>query len=383
MREKPGASNQSSVRFVRSLLTALVFIAHLAAQIATESSPAAAWNNRAIQLAKSGQQDEAEAEYRAALDASHDDLTRARIASNLADLYRREDRFHDAEQAYRSALQWRQQNLPAGSAEVAYSLNNLGEIYRIEGRDWEARNLIGTAARNLQDFHPDARGLPIVLSNFGVMLGRFGEFDLAAETLRSALIGFEKLHENSSREYGVTLANLADVLGTRTPGITKDLGDAASLYDQAIGILEKLGSPATAELASALAGRGELYRRLDELDRARQTEERALDLLPPAGHALIRARILRCLGNIVADGTQPAASVRYFEQSLDIQEKTLGAAHPATATLLLDYASATQRAGNRSLSRKLRKRAQDLLTRLRTQSLSQMTVSLRDLRDNK
>jgi tetratricopeptide (TPR) repeat protein len=149
-----------------------------------------------------------------------------------------------------------------------------------------------------------------------------------------------------------------------------------------------LGSSARTELASALAGCGELYQRLGCPDNARQAEERALDLLPPTGNAPLRAQILRNLGNIVAAGAQPADAMPYFEQSLVIHEKTLGLEHPATAALLLDYSSATQRAGMKSLSRKLRRRAQDLVVSLRTQSLThlslgQMTVSLRDLRGNK
>jgi hypothetical protein len=72
----------------------------------------------------------------------------------------------------------------------------------------------------------------------------------------------------------------------------------------------------------------------------------------------------------------------YFEQSLTIYQERLGADHPVTANLLLDYASATERAGNKSLSRKLRKRAQDLLTRL-SQAPDQMTVSFRDLHNFK
>jgi hypothetical protein len=61
----------------------------------------------------------------------------------------------------------------------------------------------------------------------------------------------------------------------------------------------------------------------------------------------------------------------------------LGQDHPATARLLLDYAAATLRAGNKSLSRKLRKRAAELLARFNLQSRDNMTVSVSALRDDK
>ena len=84
-------------------------------------------------------------------------------------------------------------------------------------------------------------------------------------------------------------------------------------------------------------------------------------------------------------------SLPYFEQSLVIRDnfrarqgfrarKAFESEHFTTAALLLDYASATERAGRKPLSRKLRKRAEDLLGRINHQSPSQMTVSLSDLR---
>lgn len=378
MRGKAGASNQCSVKSARALLAAIVFIGTAAAQTPNLAPQAAVLNNRALQLANEGRNGEAEAQYRAALEAATDDLMRAKIAGNLADLYRRQDRYRDSERLYRSALEWRQKNLPASSIEVAYSLNNLGEIYRVEGRDWEARNLMGSAAHSLQQFHADAPGLPTVLSNFAVMLCRFGEFDQAEEALRSALLAYEKRGGISSREYGVTLMDLGQVLDSKN-----DLEAAVPVYKQAIGIFENLGASARIELATVLANQGELYHRLDRCDEAYQTEQRALELLRPGGDALLRAQILRNLGNILAGGAQPSDAMPYFEQSLVIQEKTLGADHPLTAALLLDYASATKRAGNKSLARKLRKRAQELIAHLRSQTLGQMTVSLRDLGQNK
>ncbi|MGP0074311.1 MAG: tetratricopeptide repeat protein [Bryobacteraceae bacterium] len=342
-------------------------------------SSAAVRNNRALRLAREGRLKEAENLLCAALvAASDDDLIRAKIARNLGELYRRQDRFSEAEGMYRSALELRRKNLPASSIEVAYSLNNLGEIYRVEGRDWEARNLMETAARNLQEFHADAPGLPIILSNLSVMLCHFGEFDRAEEFLRAVLIVYDRRQMMSSKEYGITLINLAQVLEEM-----KELRDAAPLYEQAVGIFENLGAPARTELADALAKAGGLYQRMDRNEEALQAEQRAFDLLPSQGDAVLRAQILRNLGNIVASAGKPADSVPYFEQSLLIHEKILGAVHPATANLLLDFASATQRAGEKSLSRKLRKRAQELLERLASRSPSQMTVSLRDLRENK
>jgi tetratricopeptide (TPR) repeat protein len=365
----------------RLTFLAMLFTGMVGAQSAGKDllSQAAARNNQAISLAHEGREAEAEQLYRAALGAGYeDDLARAKIANNLAALYQRQDRFREAEVMYRCELQWRQKHLAAESVEVAYSLNNLAEVYRAEGRDWEARNLMETALRTLQQFHADAPGLPSVLNNLAIVRCRFGEVDQAEELLRTALRSYDWNPDTASREYGVTLNNLGKVLETKN-----DLLAARLLYEQAIGIFEGLGAPARKDLAGALANTGVLYQRLDRIEDARQAEQRALELLRPAGDAVLRAQVLRNLGNIVARTGSPVDSLPYFEQSLSIQDKTLGQDHPATARLLLDYAAATLRAGNKSLSRKLRKRAAELVARFNLQSLDHMTVTVRALRDDK
>ncbi len=340
---------------------------------------AIARNNEATQLAGEGRDAEAEKLYLAALGAGYDDdLARAKVANNLGRLYQRQDRFLDAERMFRDALRVRLKNLPATSIEVAYSLNNLAEIYRVEGRDWEARNLMETARRDIHQSNQDAPGYPIVLSNLAVVLCRFQAFDDAEQLLRSALLSYETRSQTYTREYGVTINNLVQVLESKN-----NLDAAASLYRRAIGIFERVGAAATTDMAAALANTGELYQRVARIEEARQAEERALELLRPDQDGALRAQVLRNLGNILAKAGQPADALPYFEQSLAIQEKTLGAEHLATAGLLLDYASATRRAGNNSLARKLRKRAMELLARRNSQAFDQMTVSVQGLRASK
>jgi tetratricopeptide (TPR) repeat protein len=336
MRVNPSVGRR--LTFLAMLLSRIV-----GAQNAPEDSlsQAIARNNEAIHLAHEGREAEAEQLYRAALGAGYeDDLARAKIASNLAALYQREDRLRDAEVMYRCALQWRRKHLAAASVEVAYALNNLAEVYRAEGRDWEARNLMETALRSLQQFHADAPGLPSVLNNLAIVRCRFGEVDQAEELLRTALRSYDHNQDTTSREYGVTLNNLGRVLESKN-----DFVAARPLYEQAIGIFERLGVPARRDLASALANTGVLYLGLDRIEDARQAEQRALELLRPSGDTVLRAQILRNLGNIVARTGSPVDSLPYFEQSLIIRDKTLGQDHPATARLLLDYAAATLRAG--------------------------------------
>lgn len=343
------------------------------------ASEAVLRNNEGVRLTNEGRYAEAEQSYRAALEIGcDDDLVRAKIATNLGTLYQREDRYPEAERMLRSALELRQKNLPVASADVAYSLNNLAEIYRIEGRDWEARKLMETAAQRLRESHSDDAGFPIILTNLAVVLCHFDQLDQAQELLRSAVVFYEKHGQTAGRGYGIALNNLGQI-----SEIKNDLEAAGSLYQQAIGIFETLGDSGRTDLAATLARAGMFYQKMARTAEAQQAEQRALGLLHPEGDTLLRAQILWNLGNITAQGSKPSDALHYFEQSLIIHEDRLGAEHPATANLLMDYASATKRAGNKSLSRKLYKRAQDLLAKISTRSLGQMTVSLRDLRDSR
>lgn len=381
MRANRSASSQFRLSAMLTRPVALLAIIFLGIAVAQNARPvsrseAIIRNNEGVRLSGEGRDTEAEKLYLAALGAGYDDdLTRAKIASNLAVLYRRQDRYRDAELMFRRALEWRQKNLPDGSIEIAYSLNNLGEIYRIQGRDWEARNLMETAVRSLQPSHADVPAYPTMLGNLAIVIARFGEFDKAEELLRSVLLLYDNRRESASREYGVTLSNLSQVLEARDK-----LEAAVAIDEKAIAIFQRLGTPARTDLAGTLANTGELYQRLLRMEDARQAEEQALDLLSPEGDRALRAQILRHLGNILANAGSAKDSLPYFEHSLLIEEKTFGAEHPATARLLLDYSSASERAGQKSLSRRLRQRAMELLTRLKRQSPDQMTVSIRELR---
>jgi len=278
---------------------------------------------------------------------------------------------------FRRALQWRQKNLPPSSVQIAYSLSNLADVYSSEGRDWEARNLLETAVRILREFHPDATGFSVITSNLAVVLSNFQEYDEAEDLLRTALNGAERQHGADSREVGGAANNLAQVLRAK-----KDFEGAASMYKRAVEIFKALGPQATPDLATALANMGQLLEQQHQSGQARQTEQQALDLLRPDGNGPLRAAILHNLGNILAGSGNAAGSLAYFEQSLQIQEDAFGPEHPATVGLLFDYAAATLRAGQESLARKLRKRADEMLARLHSELPGQFTVSLNSLRES-
>lgn len=335
---------------------------------------AIARNNEGVELAGQGRYKEAEQAFRAALEIGcEDELERAKIANNLGTLYQREDRFPEAERMFRIALELRQKNLPLSSIEVVYSLNNLAEVCRVQDRQWEARNLMERAVAQVQRSHAGDPGAQILLTNLALVLCRFNQFDQAQELLRSALNYYEKHNEATSRGYGVAINSLGQIAEAQN-----DFNTAALLYEQSVTIFQNLGDSARSDLAAALANAGALYERQGRVREAREAQQRAMQFLNPKGDVLLRGQVLWNLGNIAAKSDRPSDALPFFQQSLTIHEERLGPEHPVTAGLLLDYASATKLAGDKSLARKLRKRAEDLLAKIK--SPGQLTVSAKAFR---
>src|SRR5262249_8209286 len=125
------------------------FLAYLVIAVAEEPpSDARRLNNDAANLYKEGKFDDSERLYRAALAlAPEEGLTVAKISTNLGLLYERQDRYTEAESMYKQALELRRKLLPATRPELAYSMNNVAEVYRLQGRYWEARNLAAAAVQ--------------------------------------------------------------------------------------------------------------------------------------------------------------------------------------------------------------------------------------------
>ena len=66
--------------------------------------------------------------------------------NNLAELYRTQGQYAQAEPLYKRALAIQEKALGANHPEVATSLNNLALLYRKTGREIEAKELENRAA---------------------------------------------------------------------------------------------------------------------------------------------------------------------------------------------------------------------------------------------
>jgi len=250
-------------------------------------------------------------------------------------------------------------------------MNNLGEIYRLEGRYWEARNLTKAAVRALEQADPASPDMPIFLNNWAGLERDLHHPEIAEPLLHRAWRLAEASGGPAGRPVAIVLNSLGQVFADK-----RDFAGAEPLYRRAAGIFEKPDTASPHDLAAVLCNLGRMLAALDRAEEARATEFRALALLDAEPHpnSLLRATILHNLGRIlVAQGDLPDA-LPYFERSLAAEEQILGPENPRLAAVLADYSDAACRAGDRSRGRKLGKRAEQLLARERHDDRSTYTV---------
>ena len=324
---------------------------------------------------------EAEQSYRAALALNgSDELRGAVVQGNLGTLYKHLDRYEEAELAYSRALELRKKVLAPNRPEIAYALNNLADIYRIQGRYWEARNLTQAAVRSLEQSNPDDAELSVLLSNLGVIERSLRNPVAAEKLLREALGLAERSLGAQSRPVALALNNLAQVLED-----AHNYTEAEELYRRAVLVLEKPGAIQSRDLAIVFSNLGRMQYRIGRFDDARQAETRALTLIEaaPQPNGVVRGEIFRNIGKIVYAQGSAADSLSYFERSLMFEEQALGDEHPSVAEILFDYSAAALKAGKKKLSTKLAKRAERLSARQNRHNPERLAVDVNALRDSR
>ena len=70
----------------------------------------------------------------------------AQICYKLADVYRAQNKYGEAEGLYKRALAITEQTLGANHRDMTYPLNGLANLYRIQGRSGEAEVLLKRAS---------------------------------------------------------------------------------------------------------------------------------------------------------------------------------------------------------------------------------------------
>lgn len=202
-------------------------------------------------------------------------------------------RFADAERACRAALE-EAEGMGAGHPRIAAALNDLGEIFRAQGRYAEAEPLF-----------------------------------------RQSLAQSEEALGPWHLQVAHTLHNLAALCGGQEKS-----EEAERYYRRALEIGERILGPEDSSLAASLNNLALLYKTRGDFANAMPLFQRAMRLWlkdSPAGNPQA-ATAMNNMGAICyAQGKNEEAEA-LFKQALDMKEGTLGARHPEVATILNNLA---------------------------------------------
>ncbi len=219
----------------------------------------------------------------------------AGILNNLAFLHATLGQHEEAEELYKRALAWREQNKGADDVEVARTLDTLALMYVDQSRLSEAEPLV-----------------------------------------RRALAIAEKVLPKSDPFVAKMLNDLAVVVEHRGNYV-----EAETLYKRAVSILELVKGPNHIEVARAVGNLAVTYQHQGRYEEAAQLHRRAQPIVEKAlgrNHPDVATGLLNMAGLMQAlDRNREAEDV--LKRVLAIREKAFGASHPDVGRTLSELAS--------------------------------------------
>jgi tetratricopeptide (TPR) repeat protein len=228
------------------------------------------------------------------------------------------------------ALELTQARFGQDHPSVAFSINLLGRINRLQGRFGEAEALYKQALAIREKALGANHALTAVsLNNLGVLYFSLARFEEAEPLYKRSQAIKEKTLPAGDLEIAIGLNNLAE--NYRQQG---KLAEAEPLFKQSLLISEKTPGPEKHVTAAALNNLALLYSSQGRNDEALKLNVRALQVrekLFGAEHPEV-AQSLANLAAIHLRQRRYAEAEPLLKRSLSLNERTLGGEHPDTAS---------------------------------------------------
>ena len=203
------------------------------------------------------------------LGAEHPDV--AQSLNNLAELYRIQGRYKQAEPLYQRALHIREKALEPEHPDVAKNLHNLAELYRVKGQYTQAEPLYQHALhifkKALGSEHPHTA---ISFNDLALLYDAQGQYTQAEPLYQHALHIFEKALGPAHPHVAASLNNLAKLYTEQN-----QYEQAKPLYQQALAILEKALGLNHPNVATVLENYATLLHKIERDTEAATLETRA------------------------------------------------------------------------------------------------------------
>ncbi len=241
---------------------------------------------------------------------------------------------------------------------VSTTLNNLSEVFRLQGQldeAWhQAVKALWARRRAVGRNHPLVAQSWSNLATIRFDAGRIA----ASESLFKRALAIRKTHLQSHPAlHAATLRSLAEVV--LAAGRTYE---AESIYHQAADIYEKAFGPNDPQLALTLTFLGRLHITCGQHGSAQQVLSRAVEIQNHRGDVRDAAIALtfNTYGNLHAARNNFEQAETFYARALEIQRDVLGGDHPDVAATLVLFGDATLASGDHAAAEKSYRKALEI-----------------------
>jgi tetratricopeptide (TPR) repeat protein len=268
----------------------------------------------------------------------------ARLAGILAQSARARGDYTTAERLFRLALRTAEGVLGPGDAEVAAVLNNLGVLYKDQGRYDEAERLYQRARAILVAREEESLDLATLYHNLGGLEHARGRCARGEPLARRGLEIRERALGPGHPDVAADAAALAAILdgaGKRE--------EAEALFRRSLGVFERVYGSQHYEIAVGLNNLAALHQAKGDTGEAEQLYQRALALkekLLGTNHPDV-ATTVNNLAVLYASHARWSEAEPMYRRAVAIFEATLGPSHSKTVACRENY---------RALLRELKRR---------------------------
>ncbi|MFO0578401.1 MAG: FxSxx-COOH system tetratricopeptide repeat protein [Polyangia bacterium] len=253
--------------------------------------------------------------------------------NTLGLIYLDQERFGDADRAFRRAMDLVTRGSGDGSIPISTLHNNIALVHEAQGQFAEALKEYEKALEiervRLGPQHPETC---LTMHNIAQAYARIGRYSDAKPLFEGALAGWRQAYGNTHSKVAVCLYGLAFV--------NRLLGDVDSAERQLLEsytISKAVYAPDHPDLAQSLASLGEHYRSLGRHEDALPYYEQALTILhKKEPDSLVTAALEGSLGANLAALGRHAEAERILRECIRKEEAKLGANNPRLGTTLTE-----------------------------------------------
>ena len=281
----------------------------------------------------------------------------ARALNNLGVLYRAQGRFpaRPSPLFQRAAPKIREKVFGPNHPQTATSVNDLAWLFYLQANYTAAERLYQRALKiNQEIFGPDHPDAAAILNSLALVYEKQGNYTAAEPLLQRALKIQEEFYGRDHPNTVISLMSLG--------GLYKEQGNftaAEPLFQRALEIWEKVKGPDHSDTAVCLNNLAMLYQAQGNYPAAESLLRRALKIFEKTAgpHNTLTATSLNNLALLFSMQANYAAAEPLYRRALSIHETAFGPNHPNTATSLSNLAALYKTQGHYAAAEPLYQRA--------------------------